>query len=265
MTEEFSRYRPQPEYLPPSSEPPQTPPAEGAEDSGVTFASAVDLQARDAAMAGFGFEEEALHPVSRSRAVLKEIAETLLLALVIYLTVRAVVQNFKVEGSSMEPTLRHGEYLLVNKAAYMGVNPAEVVRLLPFANGADDGASFYPFGLPQRGDIAVFRYPRDPSRDFIKRVVAVPGETVEVRAGVVYVNDEKVEEPYILANPTYTRKPYVLPAGEFFVLGDNRANSSDSHVWGPVPMENIVGKAWFTYWPPADVGNVSDHSVLAGQ
>lgn len=197
----------------------------------------------------------------RTGKALREILETVLLALFIYLTVRTLVQNFKVEGSSMEPTLQSGEYLLVNKAAYTSWNLGPLNNLLP--TGARDSTGMYPFGLPKVGDIVVFHYPKDPTRDFIKRVVAVPGDIIEIRAGVVFRNGEKLDEPYIKANPTYSKERMAMPEGQFFVLGDNRANSSDSHVWGPVPIDKIVGKAWLTYWPLKSWGNVQDHSVFA--
>ncbi|MSQ26644.1 MAG: signal peptidase I [Dehalococcoidia bacterium] len=206
--------------------------------------------------------EQAVRPATgRTGKAVREILETVLLALFIYLTVRTLVQNFKVEGSSMEPTLRNGEYLLVNKAAYASWNLGPLNGLLPAV--AKDSGAVYPFGLPKVGDIVVFHYPKDPSRDFIKRVVAGPGDVIEIRAGVVYRNEEKLDEPYIKANPGYTRERITMPEGQFFVLGDNRANSSDSHVWGPVPFDKIVGKAWLTYWPLKSWGNVQDHSVFA--
>lgn len=202
----------------------------------------------------------------RQKSVLREVVETLLLALLIYFAVRSVVQNFKVEGSSMEPSLHHGEYLLVNKAAYMNVSLGALQGAFPWVS-AQEAASgserLYPLGTPRRGDIVVFRYPKDPTRDFIKRVVALPGETVEVRAGIVYVNNQRLEEPYVLENPSYSRPPEVVPPEHYFVLGDNRNNSSDSHVWGPVPSENIVGKAWLTYWPLKNWGSIGDHAALA--
>lgn len=217
--------------------------------------SALDLEA-------IALPEARVTASSRAKAVVREIAETLLLALFIFLTVRGVVQNFKVEGSSMEPTLHHGQYLLVNKAAYAGMDvsfPAQLLAMLP--EGSD--TVLRPFGAPNRGDIVVFRYPRDPSRDFIKRVVALPGEKVEVRSGIVYVNDQRLEEPYVLENPTYSREASEVPEDNFFVLGDNRNNSSDSHVWGPVPFDNIIGRAWLTYWPWQDWGVLTDRQAAA--
>ena len=107
----------------------------------------------------------------------------------------------------------------------------------------------YRFKDPERGDIIVFRFPRDPSRDFIKRVVGLPGEQVEIRAGVVYIDGKKLNEPYILENPTYSRESSLVPPGNYFVLGDNRANSLDSRVFGPVQRRFIVGRAWIRGWP----------------
>ena len=206
------------------------------------------------------------HPARLSRlgTAFREIVETLLLALFIYLTVRAVVQNFKVEGSSMDPTLHHAQYLLVNKAAYMTVDLSQLASRAP-ALSVLSQVKVTPFGRPKRGDIVVFRYPRDPSRDFIKRVVALPGETVEIKAGQVYVNNLRLEEPYILDNPTYSKEPTVVLSDQYFVLGDNRNNSSDSHVWGPVPIENVIGKAWLTYWPIKDWGSIPDHAAFASR
>ncbi|MBI4317371.1 MAG: signal peptidase I [Chloroflexi bacterium] len=182
------------------------------------------------------------------RSALREILETILLTLIIFLLVRAVVQNFKVEGRSMEPTLESGQYLLINKAAYWHVDPGAVGRYVPVVRTMDDKQMFV-FGQPQRGDVIVFRYPKDLSRDFIKRVIALPGETVEVRQGVVYVNSKPLDEHYLLDRPNYFVERQVVPPDNYFVLGDNRNNSLDSHVWGMVPVENIIGKAWLSYWP----------------
>lgn len=189
------------------------------------------------------------------RSTARDILETLLLTLLIFLLVRAVVQNFRVEGRSMEPTLHSGQYLLINKAAYWYFDPHLLGSVL--AGESEDLApeeKVYVFGTPQRGDVVVFRYPRDPNRDFIKRVIAVPGDTVEIRSGRVYVNDQVLVEEYTSAAPNYNYPREVVPPGQYFVLGDNRNNSSDSHIWGLVPAENIVGKAWLSYWPPDQWG-----------
>jgi signal peptidase I len=189
----------------------------------------------------------------------RDVLETLLLTVLIFLIVRSVVQNFKVEGRSMEPTLHNGQYLLINKAVYWRLDGDLLSKLNPGAEASTDPAtqiSHYLFSQPQRGDIIVFRYPKEPSRDFIKRVIGVPGDLVEIKNGIVYVNDKPLHEDYTADPPTYFQPPERVPEGQYFVLGDNRNNSSDSHVWGLVPEENIIGKAWFSYWPPDNWGTV---------
>ena len=108
----------------------------------------------------------------------------------------------------------------------------------------------YFFSEPQRGDIIVFDSPQDPKSDLIKRIIAVPGDTVEIRDDKVIVNGTPLAEPYTLEPPHYLMLPEEIPTGHYFVLGDNRNNSSDSHRGWTVPRQNIVGKAWITYWPP---------------
>jgi signal peptidase I len=193
------------------------------------------------------------------KSALRDLLETLILTVLIFLLVRSVVQNFKVEGRSMEPTLHNGQYLLINKALYWHYDPNTLARLAPGAEAASDGPiadSKYLFTQPARGDVIVFRYPKDPSRDFIKRVIAVPGDTVEIRPGVVIINDKTLPEGYVSAPPNYAMQPETVPAGNYFVLGDNRNNSSDSHVWGLVPEGNIIGKAWVSYWPRDSWGEI---------
>ncbi len=195
--------------------------------------------------------------------VLWEVAETVVLTLLIFFVVRAVVQNFKVEGDSMLPTLHSEQYLLVNKGLYFRYDANFLQRL--FDPGAPPDYR-YLFHGPQRGDIVVFEAWHEP-RDFIKRVIAVEGETVEVKPDnpnapvpegdcvaccdscSVYVNGVRLEEPYIKDKPDYIRKPIVVPPGYVYVLGDNRRNSQDSHVEGPLPVENIIGVAFISYWP----------------
>ena len=201
------------------------------------------------------------------KSTIRDVVETLVLTAVIFLLVRSVVQNFKVEGRSMEPTLHNGQYLVINKALYWHVDADIVDKILPGAVSASarrDGAMFV-FGEPERGDIIVFRYPKDPSRDFIKRVIALPGDTVEIRQGKVYVNGNYVDEAYINETANYSWPAHKMDPGEYFVLGDNRNNSSDSHVWGPVPRDNIIGKAWVSYWPVDQLGLLSNSQAAAAR
>jgi signal peptidase I len=207
----------------------------------------------------------------------REVAETLLLALLIFLAVRASFQNFKVEGHSMDPSLADGEYLIVNKLTYAQIDLG-FLNFLPFFDAGDDPVH-YLWGSPDRGDVIVFRAPTSPDRDFIKRIIGLPGDTVEIndKSGEVTVNGAPLHESYILGTTSCTQscKFEVPPAGSdasfrncgshdcYFVLGDNRQNSSDSRQGWLVPKENIVGKAVITYWhhgePELDLA--PNHSV----
>jgi signal peptidase I len=186
------------------------------------------------------------------KSALRDIVETLVLTALIFLVVQSVVKNFKVEGSSMEPTLHDGEFLLVDKAVYWSLSPGLVHTVLPGTADVPTGDRVFLFHGPQRGDIIVFRYPQDTSRDFIKRVIGVPGDTVQVVDNRVIVNGHPLTEQYIEAPPQYSMPARSVPPGNYFVLGDNRNNSSDSHVWGLVPWYDIIGQAWVSYWPLGD-------------
>jgi signal peptidase I len=133
------------------------------------------------------------------------------------------VRLFRVEGSSMEPTLTEGEYVIVNNFRY------------PW------------FGALRRGDVVVFECPHAHHHVLIKRVIGLGGEKVEVQKGQVYIDNQPLEEPYTAAAGTYSWGPFIVPRGEFFVLGDNRNNLCDSHTWGWLPSRNIIGRFWSLY------------------
>ncbi len=170
------------------------------------------------------------------REVLSEMVKTILLALVLYFAISAVTDRVRVENISMQPTLQEGELLVVYKWAYR-------------------------FGEPYRGDIIVFHHNRQPPEDYIKRVIGLPGDQVTVRGGQVYINGEALDEPYIASPPAYDGE-WLVPEGHLFVLGDNRNRSSDSHVWGFVPMSDVVGRAVVVYWPPQRI-RLFDHIDIA--
>jgi signal peptidase I len=201
--------------------------------------------------------------LARARRVGWELIQTLILAGLIFFAVRAMAQNFRVEGSSMEPGLHNGQYLLVNKAIYFKISLERLSRYVPFVDAGDQPERFL-FRGPQRGDVVVFRFPRDPTRDFIKRIIGVPGDTVEVIGGRVSVNGIQLQENYILSQPNYDVPKQIVPAGSYFVLGDNRNNSFDSHSWGFVPEENIIGQAVFSYWPFSSLGGVGNRTINLG-
>ena len=182
------------------------------------------------------------------RVLVRELIETVLLALLIFLVLQFSVQNFRVEGSSMEPTLEEGQFLLVNKLVYLRFDPRDLASVLPFVGGDRDEAHF-AFHQPNRGEVVIFRFPRDPSRDFVKRVIGIPGDTLEIRGGRVFINGVAQKEPYVTKRDTRNVPALRVPPDSYYVMGDNRVFSHDSREWGPVPAENIVGRAWVTYWP----------------
>lgn len=165
-----------------------------------------------------------------------DLAETLALAVILYFGINALSARVRVDGFSMIPTLQDGEYVLVSKVTYK-------------------------LGEPQHGDIIVFEHPsQQMQEDLIKRIVGLPGDVVEVTGLTVYVNGQPLVEPYINAAPTYSGK-WEVPDGYLFVLGDNRNESSDSHAWGLLPMENVVGKALVIYWPPPEWNIISHYDI----
>jgi signal peptidase I len=155
-----------------------------------------------------------------------DILETIILAVILYFGINAISARVRVDGFSMIPSLQNGEYVLVSRLSYK-------------------------LDSPQRGDIIVFGLPGNQTQDLIKRVIGLPGETVSIQKNMVKINGVPLEEPYIEQEPLYTGE-WTVPEGQLFVLGDNRNDSKDSHQWGYLPMENIIGKALVIYWPPSE-------------
>ena len=185
-------------------------------------------------------EESRRHFWAESRLLVRDLIFALLIAA---LVVVFVVQPVKVEGTSMLPRLHDGERIFVNKLIY--------------------------YGLPEleRGDIVVFWYPNDPSKSYIKRVIGLPGEAVEVRGGRILVNGQELVEPYLDPHLNAMRAdqaPVYVKDHYFFVMGDNRDNSSDSRVWGLVPEKYIYGKALFRYWPPSGISTIRHETDYPG-
>ena len=159
-----------------------------------------------------------------------EIAETLFLTLLIFLVIRFAMQNFNIDGTSMEPSLHNTELVLVDKWSYL----------------------FHP---PTRGDIIVFHAPPEPTQDYVKRIIGLPGDIITVKNTTIIVDGATLNETYVASQdqgvPAGARviTNMVVPTDDYFVLGDNRAVSSDSRIWGFVPRQNIIGRAAFVYWP----------------
>jgi signal peptidase I len=201
-------------------------------------------------------------PERKRPSLIWEVTETLVLALFIFVAVRSVVLNFRVDGLSMEPSLDSGQMLLVNRQMYFHFDANDILNVLPFVE-RDGEHIFYPLHPPQRGDIVVFNPPvGGASKPYIKRIIGLPGETVSIRDGGVYVDGERIDEPYL--NGVATSWPngdpsrqLVVPDGHFFVLGDNRNNSTDSRSFGPISIDSLIGKAWISYWPSGLAGILS--------
>jgi len=162
--------------------------------------------------------------------LIREIAETVILTLLMFLVIRFAIQNFTIDGTSMEQSLHNGELILVDKWTYL----------------------FHP---PERGDVIVFRAPPDPTQDYIKRVIGLPGDTITIKGTTVIVDGVPLDETYVTAQNqgvppgAHTITNLVVPPNDYFVLGDNRAVSSDSRIWGFLPRRNIIGRAALVYWP----------------
>lgn len=160
-----------------------------------------------------------------------EILEAVVVAVVLAALIRIFVFSpFYIPSGSMEPTLQIGDRIIVSKINYR-------------------------FEEPERGDIIVFKFPLDPNRDFVKRVVGLEGETIAARDGVLYINGKRLEEDYLPQNINFPDfGPEKIPQGCYFMMGDNRNNSDDSRNWGPLPEEYIIGQALLVYWPPSRLG-----------
>ncbi|MGB9826000.1 MAG: signal peptidase I [Desulfofundulus sp.] len=165
------------------------------------------------------------------KSTLGEVLESVVVAVILAAVIRLfILAPFYIPSGSMEPTLQVGDRIIVSKLAYR-------------------------FGEPRRGDIVVFKYPLDPSRDFVKRLIGLPGETVALRNNHLYVNGHLVAENYLPRDIHFEDfGPVQVPPGYYLMLGDNRNNSDDSRVWGPLPRQNIIGKAVLIYWPLDRIG-----------
>jgi signal peptidase I len=172
---------------------------------------------------------------TRFRRFLGEVIQTILIAGLLFIAVNLLTARIRVEGISMEPNLHEGQFVIVNRLAYR-------------------------WETPERGDIVVFRFPLNPDRRFIKRVIGLPGDSISIQSGMVFVNEKQLTEPYLAVTPRYNGE-WTIGQNEVFVLGDNRNNSSDSQNWGALPLENIIGKAFLIYWPPTEAGVIPHYDL----
>ena len=181
----------------------------------------------------------------RQKSFLRDTLEIVFLALVLYVVIQYAVQTVHVLGSSMFPTLHDNDLLVASKISYK-------------------------LHQPQRGDIIVFKPPDEASRDFIKRIIALPGERIRIVSGVVYINDQVLREPYLPERWTYNNnwpasgQDQLMPSNMYFVMGDNRNHSSDSRTFGPITLDSILGKAEIRIWPLGTVGFFDGKPSLTG-
>ena len=171
------------------------------------------------------------------RTLAREISIILTIAIALFLAQHFIFPDYDIMGSCMEPNFQNGQRVVVNKLAYS-------------------------FHEPERGDVIILRPPYNPeATPFIKRIIALPGDTIEIKTGSVYINGTPLQESYIKEPPTYTLKQKKIPENEYFVLGDNRNNANDSHKGWTLPYQNIIGKAWLTFWPPSEWGLISHYPL----
>ena len=190
---------------------------------------------------------KAISPEQRNarKRIIRDWTESIIVAFVLAMIIRTfIVQAFKIPTGSMRPTFLEGDLILVNKFIYDAKIPFTDLRLPALSK-------------LKRGDVVVFIYPEDTKKDFIKRLVGLPGETLEIRNGSLYINDQPLLDPVFSQRYYYNRgdlalegRKITVPADSYFVLGDNSASSRDSRYWGFVPHKNILGKAILIYWPP---------------
>ncbi len=200
--------------------------------------------------------EEKRSPLKRVLFFVLETLETIAIAILLYIGINFLTARIRVDGPSMESTFINNDYVIVFRLAYK-------------------------LGDINRGDVIVFPAPDNPTQcehlyknlfqwliesdecdDYIKRVIGLPGDTVEIKDGYVLVNGVVIVEPYIKMSPSRDHSTIMVPQGMVYVMGDNRNNSSDSRQWGPAPIDDIIGKAVFIYWPPEDFGAVKHYDLL---
>ncbi len=198
-------------------------------------------------------------PPRPEKSALREYAEAFVVAIVLALILRTFfIQAYKIPSGSMEPTLLVGDHIIVNKLIYGFRLPDSILGLTPMAAEIPYGHYLFKLEPVHRGDVVVFVFPPDPTKDFIKRVIGIGGDTIEVRNGVLYRNGERADDPHAhfeltpdereADSPRDNFGPVTVPKGQFFMMGDNRDRSYDSRFWGMVDRNEVEGRAMFIYW-----------------
>jgi signal peptidase I len=191
--------------------------------------------------------------------MLRDVVETILIVFVVYFGFRAVALPYQVDGASMTPYLHEGERVFVSRVSYAHLDTDDLWNLLPWED-RDSADDIYFFDPPERGDIIVLHPPYASDEPYIKRVIGLPGETVSFQEGVVLIDGVALNEDYIGGAITFCQQTawcdVTVPADSVFVLGDNRQDSTDSRVFGPIAYDQIIGKAVFANWPVCKIGPI---------
>ncbi len=206
---------------------------------------------------------------------IRDLLETVIFILLVFFIVRGLIQNFRIDGQSMEPNLHNDQYILVNKVVYFHFDSTAPLRLFP-GYGDTPQRVVYPIGMPERGDVVVLEAPTTEfdttEKDYIKRVIGLPGEQLSVHDGSVFINGVQLDEPYLAPGQRTDCgtgalcESYTVPPDTVVVMGDNRGNSQDSRSWNAepgLPLDRIVGRAWVSYWPQDRWGVIPTHTYAA--
>ena len=183
------------------------------------------------------------------RVLIREVLLTTAIFWAVFLVLQFTIQNFRVDGSSMHPTLVDTQHLIASKVAYLRVHPTALLGMFSIRKAEDRDTSLFTSPPPAYGEVVAFPYPVDPSQDLVKRVIGLPGDVIEIQEGYVIRNDQKSPEPYVINRDRRNVDEVTVPAGSYYVLGDNRRRSTDSRDWGFVPSDHVIGRAWLSYWP----------------
>ena len=188
--------------------------------------------------------------ISTSKIV-RELLATAVISFLVFHAIHLSIENFRVDGSSMHPTLVDGQHFIANKFLYSHI---QFPLTLPFVGNSAKRLSFFTLHPPEHSEIVIMALPKDPTRGIVKRVIGLPGDVIEIDSGQVIRNGENLHEPYVTHSDSRTFAPTEVPEGSYYVLGDNRRVSSDSRTWGFVSDEHIIGRAWISYWPSDRLG-----------
>ena len=192
---------------------------------------------------------------------ISEAIETILITLVVFIALQTAIQNFQVQGSSMKPTLLPADRIVVNKISTFRIPLMAIGDTLPWLNFITE-SDLYIFGKQERGSIVVFKSPDESGQDLVKRIIGIPGDTISIIDGKVFVNGDQIEEPYVESQGSSQTSDLQVPNNHYFVLGDNRPWSNDSRHWvfSFVEESLIIGKAGMIYWPRDRVSVLGNHS-----